>query len=33
MDQLAQDLVRNAKPTIFDDSLADAWNRAASTPR
>lgn len=33
MDQLAQDLVRNAKPTIFDDSLADAWNRAAANPR
>ena len=27
MDQLAQDLVRGAKPTIFDESLSDAWNR------
>jgi len=27
MDQLAQELVRTAKPTIFDDALADGWNR------
>lgn len=35
MDQLAQDLVRGLQPTIFDDSLADGWNRVrtgATTP-
>lgn len=32
MDQLAQDLLRNIKPTIFDDSLSDGWNRASGLP-
>lgn len=30
MDQLAQDLLRGVKPSIFDASLADAWDRAAA---
>jgi hypothetical protein len=28
MEELARDMVRGAKPTIFDDSLADSWRRA-----
>lgn len=27
MDQLALDMLRPVKPTVFDDSLADSWNR------
>ncbi len=27
MEELARDFVRGAKPTIFDDSLADSWKR------
>lgn len=33
MDQLAQDLTRGANPTIFDDSLADAWGRVRMEAR
>lgn len=29
MEELARDMVRGAKPTIFDDSLADSWRRAS----
>lgn len=28
MEELARDLVRGAKPTIFDDGLADSWQRS-----
>jgi len=28
MEELARDLVRGAKPTIFDDGLADSWRRS-----
>lgn len=28
MEELARDFVRDAKPTIFDEALADSWNRA-----
>ncbi len=28
MEELARSMVRGAKPTIFDESLADSWNRA-----
>lgn len=28
MEEMARSMVRGAKPTIFDESLADSWNRA-----
>jgi parvulin-like peptidyl-prolyl isomerase len=30
MDALAADLLRGARPTIFDESLADGWNRVTT---
>ncbi|MDA0215254.1 MAG: peptidylprolyl isomerase [Planctomycetota bacterium] len=31
MDRLARTLLRKARPTIFDDSLSDSWNRRPRT--